>query len=213
MELHSTEDKPTLQSVLPIITEPRCNICKSSMRSLIDQLIVSGYSPMAIARQVHGTELKGSIDAIRKSVERHSDRHLNVREEALKRIIDNRAKERGILIDATEERLVTSEAVLDMIVSKGLEQIVDPAARVKYQDILKAVELQKSYESDSVAQQLDILQRQMWAIREAVKKVCPPELWQELVQTAMDLFSGADPFAEPETLELEPVEEEDGTRI
>ena len=206
-ELAVVEDEqPRLRDLLPEITQPRCNVCKSSKRHIIDQLLVMGHGPVELARQWKGTDehLNGSIDAIRKSIERHADKHLNIEEAAIKRIIDKRAAERGILVDYTEDKLATTKAVLDLMVAKGLEQVTEDGARVKYQDILKAVELLEEYETNSFAQQVDVLQRQMWAIREAVRKVCPPELFDELTAEAYRLFDGADPFADPrDIVELE----------
>jgi len=201
-----TEEKLTLKELLPDKTEPRCNICKSNQRAIVDTLIVQGHGPLAIARQIKGADecLNGSIDTIRKSVERHGSRHLNVQEDAIRRTIEKRAAERGVLVDYAEEKLATTKAVLDLMVAKGLEQVVEPGARVKYQDILKAVELLEEYEKNAFATQVDILQKQMWAIREAVRRVCPPDLWPELARVAVELFEGVDPFVdEREVIELE----------
>lgn len=206
-ELIKTEEEPIkLRDMLPIISEPRCKVCKSGKRSLIDQLLVMGHGPLSVARQMQGTDehLSGTIDAIRKSIERHSARHLNIEEDAIRRTIEYRAKERGVLVDYAEEKLASTKAVLDLMVAKGLEQVTEPGARVKYQDILKAVELLEEYETNSFAQQVDVLQRQMWAIREAVRKVCPPDLWPALAEEAVRLFEGVDPFVdEREVIELE----------
>lgn len=204
------EESLSLKERLPDRTEVRCRICKSNKRSLIDQLLVLGHGPVALARQFQGTDenFNGSIDNLRKSIERHSKRHLNIEEDAIRKTIERRAAERGLLVDYAEEKIATTKAVLDLMVAKGLEQVTADGARVKYQDILKAIELLEEYEANSFAQQLDVVQRQMYAIREAVRRVCPPELWPEVARVAYELYEGRDPFIdEKQVIELEPVKE------
>ncbi len=208
LELVQEEEEIHLRDTLPVMTEPRCNICKSSVRTEVDKLIVMGHGPSSIAKQIKGQDehLNGSLETLRKSVERHGKKHLNIEEEAIRRTIEARARERGILVDYAEEKLVTTKAVLDLVVAKGIEQVTEPGARVKYQDILKAVELLEEYESNSFAAELEQLQRQMWAIREAVRRVCPPELFEELARVVKELYEGTDPFAVVEVIDVKPKE-------
>ena len=99
---------------LPVITEPRCNVCKSEFRPLIDRMIVGPYSYAAIARQFHAKDihLAGKIDSVRKSIERHAKNHVSVRDAAIREVIEQRAMEAGMLVEDEKTGLMVDEEAL-----------------------------------------------------------------------------------------------------
>src|SRR6476469_6187047 len=117
LEKKKKDFQPDLLENLPMISEPRCRICRSDFRPLIDRMIAGPYSYAAIARQFmdKDAELSGSNqEALRKSIERHAKAHVTVRDQAVREIIEQRAIERGILVDEQKNMLLTSEALLEL---------------------------------------------------------------------------------------------------
>jgi hypothetical protein len=175
---------------LPVISEPRCNICKSEFRPLIDRMVVGPYTYASIARQFRGKDqyLNGSLDAVRKSVERHAKSHVTVRDQAIREIIEQRATEAGILVDDAKGSLATTMGLLELYVQKGYDQTTKPDSWVRHQDILEAVKIIEQMRKDTVSEQLEVWKKQVWAISQAVRDIVPPDLHPALVERAQELF-------------------------
>lgn len=176
---------------LPVISEPRCRICRSDFRPLIDRMIAGPYSYAAIARQFKDkdAELSGSNhEALRKSIERHAKMHVTVRDQAVREIIEQRAIERGILVDDQKNMLLTSEALLELYVQKGFEQITKDGTWVRHQDVLEAVKMVEEMRRDTISEQVEALKKQVQVISIAVREVVPPDLHPAIVERAKELM-------------------------
>lgn len=186
---------------LPVISEPRCRICRSDFRPLIDRMIAGPYSYAAIARQFmdKDSELSGSNhEALRKSIERHAKHHVTVRDQAVREIIEQRAIERGILVDEQKSMLLTSEALLELYVQKGFEQITKEGTWVRHQDVLEAVKMVEEMRRDTIAEQVEALKKQVQVISIAVREIVPPDLHPAIVERAKELM-------EQPVIEMQPV--------
>ena len=190
---------PDILDSLPLVTEPRCNVCKSEFRPLIDRMIAGPYSYMAIARQFKGKDkhLNGNIEAVRKSIERHAKSHVTVRDAAVREIIEQRALEAGLLVEDQKNQLLTTEALLDLYVQKGFDQVTEPGSRVRHQDILEAVKTIEQMRRDTVSEQLEVWKKQVWAISQAVRMIVPEELHPDIILKAEELMKS-------ETIEITP---------
>lgn len=175
---------------LPVISEPRCRICQSDFRPLIDRMIAGPYTYAAIARQFHGKDdrLGGNHEALRKSIERHAKQHVTVRDQAVREIIEQRAIERGLLVEDHKNMLLTSEALLELYVQKGFEQITKEGTWVRHQDVLEAVKMVEDMRRDTISEQVEVLKKQVAVISQAVREIVPPDLHPAIVQRAQELM-------------------------
>lgn len=176
---------------LPVISEPRCRICQSDFRPLIDRMIAGPYTYAAIARQFIGKDqhLSGSNhEALRKSIERHAKMHVTVRDQAVREIIEQRALEQGILVDDYKNTILTTEGLLDLYIQKGFEQITKDGTWVRHQDVLEAVKMVEEMRRDTIGEQVETLKKQVAAISAAVREIVPPDLHPALVERAQELF-------------------------
>jgi hypothetical protein len=177
---------------LPMKSEPRCNICMSKSRSKVDKLLASGaFSYTAVAEELveSDNDFKDKeVDTVRKNVERHAKRHLDIRNKAIREIVERRAKEQGILLDQATGKITTGRALLDLIVAKGTEQITDPSSKVRYADVIEAVKMLEDVQKQEYQYELERLQRQVTAITEAVKEIVPETLIPTLVARAEQIY-------------------------
>lgn len=170
--------------------EPRCHVCNSNLRNLVDMMAAHAYRPTAIARQLqeYDEELcKKSFDSVRKCVERHIKEHLNFEQEALRKLVEEKAREAGIFSDEHKATLVTRAAVLDRVVQKGWKQLSDEDGRVPYEFVLKAIELQEQQEQKTASLMVDQLSRQLNSIIMAVKELVPDNQWSAIVGRAREI--------------------------
>jgi len=176
---------------LPLANEPRCNICKSARRQTVDRLLAAGYGYTAIAEDIlaEDPEFKEkNLDTIRKNVERHAKRHVNIKERAVREIIERRAVEAGILVDEVSGTMTTGEALLDLMVQRATDQISDPEQKLRFADALEAIRLNKEFEKNTYAEQLEVMQRQVWAISQAVKEIVDENLHAPISDRAKEIF-------------------------
>lgn len=177
--------------LIPEISESRCNICTSISRQSVDKLHVAGFNPSDIARELiaRDDDFKNkSLDTVRKNVERHIKRHVNIRDQAVRKIMERRAIEQGILLDEYEGQLLTGRALLDLFIQKAHEQIVDPESRIKYDTALEAVRMLEDFEKNAFTEQMEVMKRQVWAISQAVKELVPERLYEPIGNRARELF-------------------------
>lgn len=193
-----SENPRELLDNLPVISEPRCNVCKSDFRQIIDRMIAGPYSYAAIARQFIGKDEhfrgdirnKRDLDRVRKSIERHAKSHVTIRDASIRQIIEQQAREAGILVDDQKNQLLTTQALLELYVSKGFEQVTKEGTWVRHQDVLEAVKMIEEMKRDTVNEQIDVLKRQVAAISQAVRECVPPDLHPQIGMRAKEIFDG-----------------------
>lgn len=162
-------------SSLPMKTEVRCNVCNCASRNKVDKLVAAQFSYTSIAEELveSDPDFKGKeLDTVRKNVERHAKRHLDIRSKAIRQIVEQRAREQGMLLDSVEGKITSGRALLDLIINRGSEQLTDnPDFKVKMADAIEAVKMLEDVQKAEFQAQLETMQRQVWAISEALKKI------------------------------------------
>lgn len=188
------------------VVEPKCNICQSSSRAKVDRLVAAQFTYKSIAQELIDSDAefsKKELDTVRKNVERHAKRHVDIRSRAVRAIVERRAKEQGILLDHAEGQITNGRALLDLIVGRATEQLAgNPDAKVRYQDALEAVKQLEDVQRGEYQAQLELLQRQVMAISTALKNVLTRHkhydqplvmLLPEIVQEAERIFDLENP--------------------
>jgi hypothetical protein len=176
---------------MPVKSEPRCNICTSASRNKVDKLIAAQFSMTDIAQELVDSDpdFKDKVlDTVRKNVERHAKRHLDLRNKAIRHMVEQRAREQGMLLETVEGKITSGRALLDLLIMRATEQASDPDQRVKFADAIEAVKMLEDVQKAEFQHQLETYQRQVWAISEAVKAKVPQALIPEIVNEARRLF-------------------------
>ena len=186
-------NKPVdLKSELLPITEPRCHICNSPLRDRVDRLGAAGYGAKAIAEEIMGLDpvLSTKLETLRKNVDRHINNHLRIKQRAIRRILENRAKQQGILMENIETVFVDDKGLLDILIKQATEQVSEPDSRVYIKDALEAIKIKKEMESSEFSEQIRVMEKQLYAITQAIKDVVPTDYFQQITLRARQLFEG-----------------------
>lgn len=173
-----------------IKSEPRCLVCNSPARIKVDKLLVAGFSNTSVAQELMESDENFSdknIDTVRKNVERHSKTHLDIRNRGVREIVERRAREQGILVDSAIGQITSGRALLDILIAKATEQAGNPDSKVHYRDAIEAVKMLEDVQKAEYVYQLEVLQKQVWAISQAVKEKVPHELLPDIVARAHEL--------------------------
>jgi hypothetical protein len=167
--------------------EPRCRICRSDeVRARVNDLLASGSSYASILRAfLDGDSVLDPRDQVTiNSVRNHATRHFPVQNAAratYREILERRAKENGVDFANGLATAITPMALLETVMVKGYENLVDPNTDVDVKTtILAASRLQELL--DSRAGQADAAQMmaQMNRVIELVKTYVPREQWPAL---------------------------------
>jgi hypothetical protein len=165
--------------------EPRCHVCRSDgVRQRVNDLLASGASYASTLRALGGDAVGVTTDSIR----RHAERHFPVQNAAratYREILERRATENSVDFVNGVANAITPIALLETVMVKGYETLVDPATEVDVKTgMVAACRLQEMI--DSHADQADWARTnaEMGRIIEVVRTFIPSERWPE-VQAAL----------------------------
>jgi len=198
--------------LLPI-KEPRCKICTSPIRDRIDRLAAAGFGGTAIAEEIIGIDpnLSSTIDTLRKNIDRHAKSHLRIREKAIRNILENRAKQQGILMENIDGAFIDDKGLLDILVRQATEQSVDPNFTVNMKDALEAIKIKKDMESSEFSEQIRVMEKQVYSITRAIKDIVPSDMFGRITARARQIFEGDIidlPYVESDVIQLAKEENE-----
>ncbi len=183
-------DLARVGEAVPAKTEPRCLICQSAHRATVDKLLAMQFSNTSVAEELQllDPDFKDKeLDTVRRNVERHGKNHLDLRNRAIRRMVEQRAKEQGILLDHVEGKITSGRALLDLLVANATEAAAS-GKPVRFADAIEAVKLLEETQKAEFQTQLEVMQRQVWAISQAVKAKVPETMLPAIVEEAKRLF-------------------------
>jgi hypothetical protein len=194
----------SLPPVDRLYLEPRCHVCRDDeVRKKVNDLLASGAS-YAVTLRALGNDK--AVGVTQDSIRRHAERHFpvqNVARATYREILERRAKENSIDFIEGVATAITPMALLETVMVKGYEKLVDPATEVDVKTgMLAACRLQEMI--DSHADQADWVstRAEMGRIVEVVRAFVPCERWPE-VQAAL---RGEAPIRKPGVQEVQGME-------
>lgn len=177
-----TPVKKTQKGGVPLIIEPRCKVCQSPHRHLVDQLLVSGHSYSEIERQFEFAKLP------RRSISSHADKHLGYEETAIREIIEREALAAQKNFEEGKQRLVTNNAYLEVAKQKAYDALINDDVMVEPKDAVKIIEQLEKLQERNQSVALDELRVQLQMFIQAVKEVVPKSSWIDIVARTADLL-------------------------
>jgi hypothetical protein len=194
----------SLPPVDRLYLEPRCHVCRDDeVRKKVNDLLASGAS-YAVTLRALGNDK--AVGVTQDSIRRHAERHFpvqNVARATYREILERRAKENSVDFIEGVATAITPMALLETVMVKGYEKLVDPATEVDVKTgMLAACRLQEMI--DSHADQADWVstRAEMGRIVEVVRAFVPCERWPE-VQAAL---RGEAPIRKPGVQEVQGIE-------
>jgi hypothetical protein len=183
--------------------EPRCHVCRhDGVRQRVNDLLASGASYASTLRALGGDAVGVTTDSIR----RHAQRHFPVQNAAratYREILERRAKENSVDFVEGVATAITPMALLETIMVKGYEKLVDPATEVDVKTgMAAACRLQEMIDSHTDQADWARAQADMGRIVEVVRSFVPSERWPE-VQAAL---RGEAPIRKPGVQEVQGIE-------
>lgn len=166
--------KPTDTSGVPLIIEPRCKVCTSPHRHVVDQMLVGAYSYSEIARHFSFAGIE------RRSISNHHEKHMSYQDAAIRAVIERNAALAQQNHDVGVERLVTKQTYLEVAIQKAYDQLTNNLVEIPAGDAVKLIEALQRLETQYQDAAVDEMRVQFNAFMMAVKQVVPPDMWEEI---------------------------------
>ena len=171
--------------------QPRCRICRNDeVRKKVNDLLATGASYATDLRALGDDNAtleqrdRVTIDSIRN----HANRHFPVQQVAratYREILERRAKQNSVDFIDGVATAITPLAVLETVMVKGYETLVDELTTVSYRDAMEAaLKLNEIARKDEGAMDRARMLADMGRIIEVVRTFIPAERWPD-VQAAL----------------------------
>ena len=171
--------------------QPRCRICRNDqVRTKVNDLLATGASYAMVLRALGDDNAtlqqrdRVTIDSIRN----HANRHFPVQNAAratYREILERRAQQNSVDFIDGVATAITPLAVLETIMVKGYETLVDELTTVSYRDAMEAaLKLNEIARKDEGAMDRARMLADMGRIIEVVRTFIPAERWPD-VQAAL----------------------------
>lgn len=167
---------------MPLIKEPRCKVCQSPHRTLVDQMLVAGLSYSEIERQFAFAQIP------RRSISTHKELHLGYEEAAIREVIERSAIADQKNYEQGVQRLVTKNAYLEVALQKGYDALVKNETMVEPKDAVKIIEQLQKLQDQNQGEALDELRVQFQMFMQSVKELVERDRWEDIVARTADLL-------------------------
>jgi hypothetical protein len=167
--------------------EPRCRICRiDQVRTKVNDLLAAGASYAMVLRALgeENATLDKRDQVTIDSVRNHCGRHFPVQQVAratYRDILERRAQENSIDFINGVATAITPMALLETVMVKGYQTLIDEHTSVSYRDGMEAaLKLAEALRKDEGAHERAQMMAEMGRIIDAVKEFIPREKWPEL---------------------------------
>jgi hypothetical protein len=165
----------TQKGGIPIINEPRCKVCQSTHRQLIDTMLAKGMTYSEIERQMEFAQIP------RRSISLHAQKHLGYEAAAVRKVIEEEAEAASRNFDEGVGRIITKKAYLEIALQKAHDALLNDDVMVEPKDAVKIIETLAKMEESGQVEALDSLRAQFQMFMQAVKEVVAKEHWNAIV--------------------------------
>ena len=191
--------------------EPRCHVCRhDGVRQRVNDLLASGASYASTLRALGDDAVGVTTDSIR----RHAERHFPVQNAAratYREILERRATENSVDFVNGVATAITPMALLETIMVKGYEKLVEPDTEVDLKTgMAAACRLQEMIDSHGDQHDWAKAQAEVGRIVEVVRTFIPSDRWPE-VQAVLRGEAPIQERRDQETSGIEMVDIDDGS--
>lgn len=162
------------------IVEARCHTCQSEFRDYIERELIRGHSYLAISKS-----LGGAPD--RRSISTHHKEHMAITAAAYRAILEEEASLEGQNFEEGVRGAITNRGVLELMIRKGFDDIMDDNTMVEPKDLIQIIKLKQDMDAQYVTVQVETYKRQMDIFKQAILEVVPPEIQARLVAKVKQL--------------------------
>jgi hypothetical protein len=175
------------------IVEGRCHTCNSEFRDYIERELIRGHSYLAISNSLGGTP-------DRRSISTHHKSHMAITAAAYRAILEEEASLEGQNFDEGVRGAITNRGVLELMIRKGFDDIMDDNTMVEPKDLIQIIKLKQEMDANYVTVQVETYKRQVDIVKQAILEVVPPEMQAQIVARIKRIRQRSEDASEHEKL-------------
>lgn len=149
---------------------PQCHVCQHPFRDWIEAMLVKGFTYKGLQDRVPPAEGQNKLD--RRSISNHHRNHMDLRDAAMVAIIEREANLQSIDREDGIGDIVTKRGVLEVMLRKGYEDILNNTTTVEPRDLIQLTKLLAEMDTHSGQVGLDEARAQVQLFIQAIKDVC-----------------------------------------
>jgi len=158
----------------PRIVEPRCHTCQSPYRDYIERELIRGHSYLAIANSIpDGPD--------RRSISTHHKEHMAITAAAYRAILEEESSLEGQNYETGVRGAITARGVLELMIRKGFDDIMDDNTMVEPRDLIQIIKLKQEMDANYAQVQVETMKRQVELFKQAILEVVPPAIQGQIV--------------------------------
>jgi len=181
-------------------TVPQCKVCKAgdAVRKVVDSLLLAPKNYREVLEHVRPLEEELGIPVKDRisydSIRNHQKNHLPFDKQIVRQIVEKRAAEKNRKILEDSGRLLTEEAFLEVLVSKGWNDIVEGRQVPNVAQTIYAMEqLSKLEKANQESYRPEVLLHQLNTIIQAMREVLPPDMRDKVLDRISELQDSPEP--------------------
>jgi hypothetical protein len=151
------------------IYEPRCNVCQHAFRDWIEVMLIKGMPYKTLGERV-------SPQVDRRSISNHYKKHMDLQDIAFRQMLEREARLEGLDIEEGVEDIITKRGVLETMVRKGYNDVLNGVTTVEPRDLVQITKLLAEMETRQNQIGLDELRAQVQIFIQAIRDVCDPDM-------------------------------------
>jgi hypothetical protein len=167
------------------ITEPRCHVCQHPYRDWIETMLIRGASYKGLQNRIPPLEGHKVLD--RRSFSNHHKNHMDLRDAALRAILEKEAELQGQNFEEGVEDAITKRGVLEVALRKGFEDIINNVTTVEPRDLIQITKVLGEMDSHQHQIGLDELRAQVQIFIQAIKDVCDSDMQNAIAARVKEL--------------------------
>lgn len=169
-------EKATQASLPPKVVEARCHTCMSPYRDYIERELIRGHSYLAISKSLPED---GRVD--RRSISTHHKEHMSITAAAYRAILEEEASLEGQNFEEGVRGAITHSGVLELMIRKGFDDIMDDNTMVEPKDLIQIIKLKMEMDANFSAVKVEEYKRQVAIFTQAIQEVVPPDMQARIV--------------------------------
>lgn len=174
----SANNLPALPG-LAELSHGRCKVCKSPYRREIDMLLATGWSQANVLRHFNQLIEDAAEQFTPQNMSTHARNHLTSRDAAVRKIMEERARQMGVDVELAENFITTKAAALDTIIHQGLHSLHTGSTQAEPKEIIAAIQMLEKMESEWKETAIDELMSEFKIFMECVRESCIVWLGEE----------------------------------
>jgi hypothetical protein len=156
------------------IVESRCHTCTSEFRDYIERELIRGHSYLAISNSVGG-------NPDRRSISKHHKEHMAITAAAYRSILEEESALEGQNFEEGVRGAITARGVLEIMIRKGFDDILDDNTMVEPKDLIQIIKLKSDMDANFAEVQVETYKRQVDLFKQAILQVVPPDMQAQIV--------------------------------